>query len=188
MRVSKETSWMGIAALTGGILLTRVGHFGTFSTPPDATLAVFFLAGLWIRSGWAFALLLAAAGLADQLAFAQGVSDWCVSPAYGFLIPTYACLWAAGGASRGLDWRRPAACALGAGNLLASLLAAFVISSGSFFLLSKYFAGVSGLDYWLSVARYLPHYVGWACAYVTTAILARQLFATHASSAHRAAS
>jgi outer membrane cobalamin receptor len=25
-----------------------------------------------------------------------GVSDWCVTPAYGFLIPTYACLWYGG--------------------------------------------------------------------------------------------
>lgn len=172
---TRISQWTTIAALTSAILITRVGHFGTFATPPDATLAAFFLAGLWVRTPWVFALLLGAAGIADQIAFAQGVSAWCVSAAYGFLMPTYACLWFAGRASRSLDWHRPLESVRGAGNLLASLLAAFVISSGSFFLLSNYFPGMSGTDYWLATAVYVPRYVGWAFAYAAAAVFAREV-------------
>src|SRR5689334_13873540 len=59
------------------MLVTRSHHFGTAFSPPDASLAVFFLAGLWIASGWIFGTLIVVAALADQMAFAAGVSDWC---------------------------------------------------------------------------------------------------------------
>ena len=159
------------AGLAGAILVTRVGHLDTVFTPPDATVAVFFLAGLWARSGYAFPALLGIAWVADQLAFRQGVSDWCVSPAYPFLIPTYGCLWLAGRASRGLHWRRIQELVRGAGNFLSSVLAAFVISNASFLLLSGYFPGMSGFGYWRAVARYIPYYAGWATLYVCAAVV-----------------
>jgi hypothetical protein len=171
---ARGSQWTMAAVLTIAIVATRVGHFGTFATPPDVTLAAFFLAGLWIRSAWAFAVLLAAAGAADQIAFAQGVSDWCMSAAYGFLIPTYGCLWLAGRASRSLAWRKPAEAARGVGNLFVSLLAAFVISSGSFFLLADAFDGMSAVDYWIATASQFPHYITWAFAYCAAAVLLRE--------------
>lgn len=174
---ARGSHWMVATVLTIAIFATRVGHFGTFTTPPDVTLAAFFLAGLWVRSGWVFVSLLAAAGAADQIAFAQGVSDWCMSAAYVFLAPTYGCLWLAGRASRSLDWRRPAEAARGMGNLFAALLAAFVISSGSFFLLADYFDGMSGLAYWIAVAPQFLHYITWAFAYSAAAVLLRETIA-----------
>ncbi|HEY8507434.1 MAG TPA: hypothetical protein VIL32_03695 [Steroidobacteraceae bacterium] len=155
-----------LLGLVAAILVTRVDHFGTSFTPPDVTLAAMFLAGVWLRSVWGFVALLAAAGLADQIAFQQGVSDWCMSPAYPFLIPTYACLWLAGVGSRRLEWRRPQDLALGAVAFLVATTAAFVISSGSFFLLAEYFAEVSAADYWRTTfTRYFPYYLGWAALY-----------------------
>jgi hypothetical protein len=169
-RSSFITSGLTTTGLVLAILVTRVEHFGTASTPPDATLAALFLAGLWVPRAWAFAVLLGAAAVADQLAFRHGTSDWCVTAAYLFLIPTYACLWWAGYASRGTAWTRPAGLARGAGNLLSSLAAAFVISSGSFLLLSGYFPGMSGLEYWLAVAHHFLPYAGWPAAYVCAAL------------------
>jgi hypothetical protein len=164
---------LAVAALATIVLATRTDHFGGAFSLPDATLAVFFLAGLWVGSLWALPALLLAAGLADQWAFAQGVSDWCVSPAYGFLVPTYACLWWSGRASRNLE----IATLGGAGRLAAHLfwacLAAFVISSGSFFLLSGRFPGMSGIEYWRDTAQYFVPYAGWAFAYVSVAVAVR---------------
>jgi hypothetical protein len=163
-----------VLGLVAAIFITRVEHFGTAFTPPDATLAAVFLAGLWIPRGWAFPILLAAAGIADQLAFRHGVSSWCVTAAYLFLIPAYGCLWWAGRASRGIHWRRPAEVARGTGNLLASLAAAFVISNASFFLLSGYFPTMTGAEYWTAVAHYFVPYASWPSAYVGAAVLASE--------------
>jgi len=164
------TTAVATVGLALAILVTRVEHFGTAFTAADATLAVLFLAGMWIPRAWLFAILLGVAALADRLAFRQEMSDWCVTAAYVFLIPAYACVWWAGRASSDVNWRRPAQLLRGAGNLLCALLAAFVIASGSFFLLSGYFPGMDGLEYWRAVAHYFLPYAAWPGAYVCTAV------------------
>jgi uncharacterized protein YneF (UPF0154 family) len=79
------------------MIVTRGHHFATLNHLPSASWAVFFLAGFYISSKWMFPSLL---GLAAFLDFAainfSGVSSYCVSPAYGMLIPAYGTLWLAG--------------------------------------------------------------------------------------------
>jgi len=58
---------LATAALVLAILVTRVEHFGTAFSAPDATLAVLFLAGMWIRRAWLFPTLLGVAALASVL-------------------------------------------------------------------------------------------------------------------------
>ena len=81
-----------IALLLAAVMAaTRFHHFGSAISLPDASLAIFFLAGFYLRSPLLFAGFLAEAALVDYLAITYGgVSDWCISPAYVFLIPTYA--------------------------------------------------------------------------------------------------
>jgi hypothetical protein len=156
--------WLSLA-LAALILLTRTHHFGTQFSPPDATLAAFFLAGLFIPSAALFGGLLAVAALADQVAFAQGVSAWCVTAAYVFLVPTYGVMWYAGSRCRNTEFLTAA----GASKLVAILATsgalAWVISSGSFFLFSGYFTDMSAIEYLSKVMRYIPPYIGWAAAY-----------------------
>jgi hypothetical protein len=79
------------------MLATRYHNFGSALHLPDASLAMFFLAGFYLRPAWLFPFYLLEAGLIYYLVIMLGgVSDWCVTPAYGFLIPTYACLWYGG--------------------------------------------------------------------------------------------
>ena len=90
------------AALVLLLAATRYNHFGSAVSLPDASLAVFFLGGFFLaRRAWpgllAFVFLLLEAGGMDYYATAtQGVSDWCITPAYWFLVPTYASLWLGG--------------------------------------------------------------------------------------------
>jgi len=156
--------WVSLA-LVALILLTRSHHFGTAFSPPDATLAAFFLAGLFAPSALLFGGLLAIAALADQIAFANGVSAWCVTAAYLFLVPTYASLWFAGRYCRNVDFLSVGGVSKLAVTLLASTALAWVISSGSFFLFSGYFPAMSAAEYFGKVARYIPPYIGWASAY-----------------------
>jgi len=41
--------WVLAAALALIMAVTRLGHFGEYGGPVDASWAVFFLAGLWLR-------------------------------------------------------------------------------------------------------------------------------------------
>lgn len=76
--------------------VTRVGHFGEFNGPPDASWAVFFLAGLWLRDARGFPVFFALAWVSDLIAFALGTPTDCYSLAYLALIPAYGALWWAG--------------------------------------------------------------------------------------------
>ncbi len=72
-------------ALALAMAVTRIHHFDVL---PDASWAIFFLAGFWLRGSarWAFPLLMAEAVLVDFVVITQqGMSFWsqyCVSPAY----------------------------------------------------------------------------------------------------------
>ncbi|POZ51025.1 hypothetical protein [Methylovulum psychrotolerans] len=145
---------------------TRVHHFGSAWSLPDASLAVFFLAGLYVSQRAWLAGLLLAAGLLDYLAINQfNVSDWCMSPAYGFLIPTYAVMWLAGRYCRLFMAAGQQGWLLLMALAAASASVAFVISNGSFFLFSGRYADMPMVDYSLSVSQYFPAYVGAAVAY-----------------------
>jgi len=75
---------------------TRSHHVADLTHLPDASWAVFFLAGFYLPT-LAFGGLLALAALIDYVAITWGgVSSFCVSPAYGFLLPAYGALWLAG--------------------------------------------------------------------------------------------
>lgn len=148
---------------------TRFKHFGSPVSLPDASLAVFWLAGLYLRPYW-FPLFIVEAGLLDWAGIAGGVSGWCVTPAYVFLIPTYGCLWLAGRwcARHGrIEWTALIAMA---GSLGLALVLAFAISNGSFYLLSGYFGDLGPAGYARAVLRYLPAYAGYAYLYVAAAL------------------
>lgn len=157
---------------------TRYHHFGDALHLPDASLAVFFLAGMLIPAMLAFPLLMLEAGIVDAMAITVGgVSDYCVSPAYGFLIPTYGALWWAGrwyAARHEHRWStlRPLYAAL-----FVSVSAAFLISSGSFYALSGRFPDMSLAEYATRVARYYPPYALSTFGYVTLAAMSYAMVA-----------
>jgi len=85
------------AALLVLMVATRFKHFGDALHLPDASMAVFFLGGLYLRRHLSFVLFVALAVLLDWVSIAYaGVSDFCVTAAYAFLPLAYAVLWYAG--------------------------------------------------------------------------------------------
>ncbi|MBM4232783.1 MAG: hypothetical protein FJ160_01230 [Gammaproteobacteria bacterium] len=88
--------WVVAAALALIMAVTRLGHFGEYGGPVDASWAVFFLAGLWLRDLRLFPGFFLLAWITDLAAFALGTPTNCYSPAYFFLIPAYGALWISG--------------------------------------------------------------------------------------------
>jgi hypothetical protein len=159
-----------IAVLLAALMAaTRYHHFGSSTYLPDASFAVFLLAGFYVRSPWAPVLLLIEAALIDSVTIAGGVSAFCVTPAYAFLIPAYGALWLGGRIySRLHRWAWPTLLPLSA-VVLVSVTLALLISSGSFYLFSGYFPEMNALEYADRVAKYFPAYLASTCLYVAIA-------------------
>lgn len=169
MAPSSVRSLAILSALSLALLVTRFNHFGSPVNPPDATLAVLFLAGWYVGTWQSLAVLLALAGFADAISIAGGVSAWCVTPAYWFLIPAYAALWGAGRWARNVAGSfilRAGAAALA---FLSGVTVFFVISNASFFLLAGYFGSMTAGDYARAVAQYFQRYLVVAAGYVAIA-------------------
>lgn len=142
-------------ALAAVMAATRLNHFGAV---PDASWAVFLIAGFYLRGSarWAFpALMLLAVAVDYVVISAAGLSFWshyCVSPGYWFLLPAHFSLWAGGSLLRrhyrGLE-----------ANTLGLLVLAVVASVA----LCHFFA--QGGFYWLSSSVAEPTFAGWAKNY-----------------------
>ena len=177
VKMQLQTRQVGIfAALVLMMMATRFySHFGSSIYLPDASLAVFFLVGFYLArlalpAAAAFVLLLLVAGGVDYYAIAfRGVSDACISPAYWFLIPTYACMWYAGrwlAVRQQMKW-------VNLGGLAAvawgSITVAFLISNTSYYLLSGNFADKNLAQYAGGIAAYYPEYLSCTMLYLTCA-------------------
>lgn len=145
-----------VLALLMGV--TRGYHFTPLEHLPSASWAVFFLAGVYLRSRWVFPALLMEAAVIDFAAITWGgVSNFCVSPAYGFLLPAYGMLWLAG--HWYADHHRDAVMTLIPLSLsvLVGTMACEVISSGSFYFLSGRFEQAEMSQFAIKFAQYFPH-------------------------------
>ena len=157
------------------MVATRFHHFGDVLHLPDASLAVFFFAGFYRKKVF-FGFLLALAALIDYLAIENGTSGWCVTPAYVFLIPTYAVMWFAGRYCSTFKPMKMAELAKSAGLLALATSAAFAISNGSFYLFSGRYEDLSLGEYVVRVAQYYPFYVGSALIYTVAGVAIFRLF------------
>ena len=154
---------------------TRAHLFDHFS-PPDASWAVFFIGGYYLRrwSYWAFPAFMALAVAVDwQVIRGQGIPFWshyCVSPAYWCLVPAYLVLWLGGSwlarAQPGPDWQ-------GLGKLAAALVVSVVlcqlISHGSFYWSSASVPNPTLAGWWKNYTDWLPPYLVTTATYVAIA-------------------
>jgi hypothetical protein len=161
--------------LAAAMAATRLDHFGSAVSLPDASYAVFFLGGLYLArsarvSTLAFLPLILEAGLIDFYATTfQGISDWCLSPAYWFLVPTYASLWMAGRWFALRTSMRDRA--MGGGDLAVLGLTAFAASSFAFWFSNATFYLFSGRYSEMSVIEYASRVSEYYYSYVTVALL-----------------
>jgi hypothetical protein len=164
-------------ALIAVLAATRAGHLGGIATPPDASLAVFFLLGLWLESPRWLVISLLTAATSDAVAIAQGASSYCITPAYPFLIPTYSALWGAGWVTRVYAGLRSAwlrGLALSAA-LFTGVTVAFVLANASFYTLSGYFQAMPAAEYVRGVTQYFRPFLITTAVYVVIAIVCRRI-------------
>jgi len=147
--VKTMTQRLGIfLALAAVMAVTRIHLSLLHHSVDDASWAIFFLAGFWLRGEgrwaglrWAFPLLMAEAVLVDYLVISgQGLDFWshyCVSAAYWFLVPSYLSLWLGGSwLAKHQAGLRLHTLGMAVVALLVSWTACYLVSNGSFYWLS----------------------------------------------------
>jgi len=122
-------------------ILMGVTRFHHFEPLPDASWAVYFAAGFYLRrhARWVLPSLLIEALLIDYIATRyMGVSSYCLTPAYWAVVPGYAALFVAGSwlgrgyRGRMLDlWRLAAA-------LFVGTSVCYLVTNGAFYWFSGY--------------------------------------------------
>ena len=180
MNTKINKSLVLFAAMVALMAVTRSHHFDALTHMPDASLAVFLLAGIYLPL-LAFPILLVVAGVSDYAAFNfAGVSDWCYSPAYWFLIPTYAVMFFAGRYYAPRHTHTLRSLAMFCSIAFAATSVAFFISSGSFFLFSGRFAEMSTMQYTSAVAQYFLPYQISAFMYLSAAVVVQIALSSYA--------
>ena len=147
-------------AMTILLIATRGHHFASLTNLPSASLAVFFLAGFYLRPAWVLPALLAlCAGLDYTAITVGGVSSFCVTPAYGFLIPAYGVVWLAGRWFAGrysFTWN--ALLPLG-GSVVVAAAVSELFSSGGFYFFGGRYAEPTMVEFGARLLKYFPRQI-----------------------------
>jgi hypothetical protein len=151
---------------------TRVHHFGIGAIAPDASTAVFFLAGLLLGSPLWFVLFSVLAVVLDAFALGvAGVADACMTPGYWLLFAGYLALWFAGRLGRQverLDVMRGFRLVLLAVGGTALF---FVLSNIGYYFGGGFDESMGAAEYARRVQIYFPHYLGTTLAYVAAGVV-----------------
>lgn len=173
--ISERSSLWLTLVLAAVMIATRFKHFGDVVHLPDASMALFFLGGLWVRRHLAFIGLVVLAVAIDEVSVHYlGISDFCMTPAYAFLPLAYAVLWYAGRRYASTPDDHAARYLLGAFALaLVAASASFAISNGAFYWLGGRYAQPHMSEYLARLWQWGPLFVRTTMSYVAVALLAQ---------------
>lgn len=157
--------------------LTRSHHLATAAHLPDMSWALFFLAGFYLRSLGSFGIMIMAATAIDYVAVSWGgVSDFCITTAYLFLLPAYGVLYMGGRwFAQQYQWHPKTLLPLSISVFVSALLCE-LLSSGSFYLLSGHFAEASLVEFAGRVLQFFPANLEAMFFYIAVAALLHTIF------------
>lgn len=166
-----KTERLVAALLVVLMAATRVHHFGIGAVAPDASTAVFFLAGLLLASPLWFVLFSVLAVGLDAFALGiAGVADACMTPGYWLLFVGYLALWFAGRLGRRIERLdllqgfRLLLLAVGGTALF------FVLSNVGYYLGGGFDESMGAAEYVRRVQRYFPYYLVVTLAYAAAGV------------------
>jgi len=186
MKMPAAPRFTALALLFALVMMaTRFKHFGDMLHLPDASMAVFFLGGVYLRRHGAFVAMLLLAVALDWVSITYaGVSDFCVTAAYAFLPLAYGVLWYAG---RGYAPKLTGQLRSLAGVFGVALLAAtvsFAISNGSFYWLGGRYPDPNVAQYLARLWQWGPLFVRTTMSYIAVALVVHAACARLAAHSH----
>ncbi|HET7266668.1 MAG TPA: hypothetical protein VFJ15_01005, partial [Oleiagrimonas sp.] len=159
--LSRNASIGVFVALAVAMVATRYHHFGSVLHLPDASMAVFFLGGLYLRKHLQFLGFLALSVVIDWLSVGvMGNSAFCITAAYAFLPLAYGALWYAGrGFAASFDASKWSSLALTVGVAFLGASVSYLISNGSFYWLGGRYADPHFAEYVARAWQWGPMFV-----------------------------
>jgi hypothetical protein len=180
-----------VAVLLTLMIATRFHHFGSALHLPDASMAVFFLGGVYLRRHALFAGFMLLAVAIDYVAITgRGMSfyqHYCVTPSYASLLLAYAVLWYAGRMYAPRMAANGRAVAIGLGLALVAASVSFLISNGAFYWFGGRYPQPNLDQYLARLWRWGPLFVRTTMIYIASGFLVHALIARFAP-AHAAQS
>jgi hypothetical protein len=170
----------GFGALWALMTVTRSGHLGTAWQPPDASWAVLYIAGFyfWREWRWALPTLLCSAIAVDFIVIRDfGVSAYCVTVAYIFMLPAYSLLWLGGAWMRRAhrhDLADPVRCVT---SLAIAASLCFFLTDATFYWLGGRVPDPSLGGWWQNLTQWYPGFIGVPFGYVGIAALLHTVWA-----------
>jgi hypothetical protein len=162
------------AILTLLMLATRTHHFASLNHLPSASIAIFFLAGMYLRNikmFWFFYILTVTVDLASS--YYRGQFGDCITTSYPALVLSYAAMFTAGFYTRP-NWQQ----SVWQVNIIKVALAmfiassiAFFISNGSYYAFSGKFPVLSWAEYATRVDKYYVKSISNPIFYVVSAMV-----------------
>jgi hypothetical protein len=182
--LTRQNAILLAAVLSLAMWATRGHHLAALTHLPDASWAIFFMLGFYFRQRIMLPLFLAQAALIDYLAVTQfGVDNYCLTPAYAFLLPAYASMWLAGRWYAARYTFNAHTLAPFAASAVIGTAACELISSGSFYFLGGKTATTSLGGFAVRLVEYFPFDLGSAVMYLGVAALVHGLVAAWHSAA-----
>ena len=153
------------AALAFFMLLTRGSHVLTHVALPDASLALLLIGGFCLRkAAWFVGFVMLATAIDFSAAAIDSLQAYCLTIGYWGMLPTYAAMWLTGvwlgKQSNGLDALKFSLAAV------VSTLAAFVISTQTYYLFSGRFPNHGLVETMQYGWNYLPSYLAYTAIYL----------------------
>ncbi len=145
------------------VVLTRSQHFAILHHLPGASWAVFFLAGVYIKSRWGLTAFLSLVFLLDFSYYWSGVYSACFTPAY-------ASLWMAGRWYAKQHELNFSSLILLGSAVLVGTFSCELLSSGGYYLFSGQFEP-NFSEFASRLVQYYPHSLFSMAFYVTLAAL-----------------
>ena len=152
-------------SLMAVMLATRFHHFGDALHLPDASWALFFLAGFYLSPLWLLALMLQAVAIDMAAVGWMGVSGYCLTPAYAGLQLAHVALWA-GGRFAGRQAFDAKGLARMAGLAWGAAAVAFLISNGTFYWFGGRVVETSWAQFGQTFVDYGPQFLLSTSAYL----------------------
>lgn len=179
MKMPAAPRFTALALLFALVMMaTRFKHVGDMLHLPDASMAVFFLGGVYLRRHWMFALMVVLAVVLDWVSISYaGVSDFCITAAYAFLPLAYAVLWYAGRWYAPRLGGDPRSLVVAFGVALLAAIASFAISNGSFYWLGGRYPDPHFAEYVARLWQWGPLFVRTTMGYVAVALVVHAICA-----------
>lgn len=156
------------------MLATRSHHFSSLNHLPSASIAIFFLAGMYLRNikaFWFFYILTLTIDLASS--YYRGQFGDCITTSYPALVLSYAAMFTAGLYTRP-NWQQSTwqvnIVKVALGLFMASSIA-FFISNGSYYAFSGKFPDLSWAEYASRVDKYYFKSISNPIFYVISAMV-----------------